>query len=45
MLVGVDDRTDFFSAEDADDLIDLGDRFQEHVLLPLGQAAGDDDGP
>ncbi len=34
----------FFAAEDADDLIDAGDDLQQFVLLPLGEAPGDDDG-
>src|SRR5205807_8283338 len=41
----IDDADDLLAAEHADDLIDLGDGFEEHFLLPLGQATGDDDGP
>ena len=38
----VGDPGDLLAAEDADDLVDLGDLLEQHVLLPLGQAAGDD---
>ena len=38
----VGDLGDLLAAEDADDLIDLGDLLQQHLPLPLGQAAGDD---
>ena len=39
----VGDLGDLLAAEDADDLVDLGHLLQQHLLLPLGQAAGDDD--
>ena len=39
----VGDPRDLLAAEDADHLIDLGHFLQQHLLLPLGQAAGDDD--
>ena len=38
----VGDPGDLLAAEDADDLVDLGHLFEQHLLLPLGQAAGDD---
>ena len=33
---------DLLAAEDADDLVDLGELLEQRLLLPLGQAAGDD---
>ena len=41
----VRDPGDLLAAEDADDLVDLGELLEQHVLLPLGQAAGDDHAP
>ena len=38
----VGDPGDLLAAEDADDLVDLGDLVQEHLALAFGQAAGDD---
>ena len=33
---------DLLAAEDADDLVDLGELLEQDFFLPLGQAAGDD---
>ena len=37
------DARDLLAAEDADDLVHLGELLEQDILLPLGQAAGDDD--
>ncbi len=34
---------DLLAAEDADDMVDLGELFEQPLALPLGQAAGDND--
>ena len=36
-------RADLLAAEDAHDLVHLGELIEKDILLPLGQAAGDDD--
>ena len=36
-------RADLLAAEDAHDLVHLGELIEQDILLPLGQAAGDDD--
>ena len=41
----VDDLGDFFAAENADDVIDLGNLLEEVLLLAFGQAAGHDHRP
>ncbi len=37
------DPRDLLAAEDADDLVHLGELIEQDISLPLGQAAGDDD--
>ena len=41
----VGDAGDLLAAEDADEVIDPGPVLEQLLLLPLGQAAGDDHAP